>query len=86
MITVGFMVVVQITLIFKGSNFLRGSVKVTKMVEVYHGTNILLGHCLYDTFVVNHSFCHMEILNYQIQKLSFTSRNDKSDSLATGGY
>lgn len=50
------MVVVQITLIFKGSNFLRGIVKVTKMVEVYHGTNILLGHCLYDTFVVNHSF------------------------------
>lgn len=51
-----FMATVHVTLIFKCLNFLNGILKVTNMVEDYHGTNILLGHSLYNTFVVSHSF------------------------------
>lgn len=53
---VRFMAVVQAALIFKYTIFLSGILKITDMVEVYHSTNTLPGQCLFDTYVVSHSF------------------------------
>lgn len=50
------MAMIQVALIFKCINFLCGILKIATMIEVYYSTNTLLGECLHDDYVVNHSF------------------------------